>query len=268
MGVVRGSDPPPPPRACPASPASRIIYRVVEKAPPAASPETHPDPSGSPIRSALQGKRVLVTGVTGFLGAALFERLLADFPQTSVVVLIRGRFGSSPEARLQELVGRNGFSKLRERIGPEALQQAIAERVTVVEGDVSDRVPDLPSGIDTVFHCAASVSFDPPIDQAFQTNLLGSERLYRAVLAGGSRPHLVHVSTAYVAGVTKGVIPEAPLEHRVDWRGEAEAALVARAATEDASRKPEVLDRFSRRARAEHGRAGPQAVARGAEERR
>ena len=76
-----------------------------------------------------------------------------------------------------------------------------------------------------MIHSAATVSFDPPIDEGFQTNLLGAMNLYGAVLAGGSRPALVHVSTAYVAGVQKGVIPERTLDHRVDWRLEADLAM-------------------------------------------
>ena len=52
--------------------------------------------------------------------------------------------------------------------------------------------------------------------------------LYGGVIAGGSTPALVHVSTAYVAGVQKGVIPEGPLDHRVDYRLELELAMEAR----------------------------------------
>src|SRR5439155_6056388 len=137
-----------------------------------------------------------------------------------------------------------------------------------LEGDVVEGLPVLPSDLDVVFHCAADVSFDSPIDQAFQSNLSGAMRLYEAVLASGSRPHLVHVSTAYVAGLTKGIVPEESLQHRVDWRAEGEAANGARAATNEASRRPEMLDRFTAAARREHGRAGPQEVAASAEERR
>jgi hypothetical protein len=57
------------------------------------------------------------------------------------------------------------------------------------------------------------------------------------------------------------VIPEATLDHRVDWRAESDLAIRARADVEAASRKPEILDSFLRKARAEHGRAGPQSVA-------
>ena len=247
-----------------------IIYRVVDgggTADPLSNERGGPDAARSLIRDRLSGKRVLITGVTGFLGAALFERVLADLPDTTILLLVRGRYGSLPQARVEEVTGRNAFAGWRERLGAEGAKAAL-ERVAVLEGDVAEAVPELPGDIDVVFHCAASVSFDPPIDQAFQTNLLGVERLYEAVRASGARPHLVHVSTAYVAGLTKGIVAEAPLPHRVDWRGEAGAALSARRAVEDASRKPEMLDGFTAKARRDHGRAGPEAVAKAAEERR
>ncbi len=138
----------------------------------------------------------------------------------------------------------------------------------MVDGDFSADGLEIPGGLDVVIHCAATVSFDPPIDEGFLTNLVGAVRLYEAALANNPAPHLLHVSTAYVAGVRKGVIPEATLDHRVDWRAESDLAIRARADVEAASRKPEILDSFLRKARAEHGRAGPQSVADDAEERR
>src|SRR5207302_11102893 len=141
-------------------------------------------------------------------------------------------------------------------------------RIGILEGDVDGELPDLPGDLDVVVHCAASVLFDPPIDEAFRTNVLGAKGLYEKVAAAGGRPHLVHVSTAYVAGVAKGIVPETPLEHDIDWREETEAAMGAHKLVEAQSRKPELLDRFVGRSRREHGRAGPKVVAEHAEERR
>jgi HAD superfamily hydrolase (TIGR01490 family) len=216
----------------------------------------------------LAGKKVLVTGVTGFLGQAVFERLLLDFADTRVVLLVRPQLGSSGRQRVESLIGRPTFNALRDRVGNEGIRAMLDERVDVVDGDFSLDLPEIPGDLDVVIHCAATVSFDPPIDEGFQTNLFGAVRLYEAVLATNQAPHLLHVSTAYVAGVRKGVIPEATLDHRVDWAAEADLALRARADVEAASRKPELLDAFMRKARAEHGRAGPQSVADDAEERR
>jgi fatty acyl-CoA reductase len=216
----------------------------------------------------LAGKLVLVTGVTGFLGQAVFERLLLDFAETKVVLLVRPQLGSSGRQRVESMFSRPTFDVLRKREGNDGLVRLLDERVEVVEGDFSQAQPELPSDLDVTIHCAATVAFDPPIDEGFQTNLLGALQLYEGVLASGSRPHLLHVSTAYVAGVRKGVISEATLDHRVDWRLEADLALQARADVEAASRKPEILDSFLAKARKEHGRAGPQSVADNAEDRR
>ncbi|MGZ8623955.1 MAG: HAD-IB family phosphatase, partial [Actinomycetota bacterium] len=123
-------------------------------------------------------------------------------------------------------------------------------------------------GIDIACHSAATVAFDPPIDEGFMTNLQGAINLYTGVLDGGSTPSLVHVSTAYVAGVQKGVIPEGPLEHKVDYRMELELALQARRDVEVSSRRPEQLESFLAKAHKEHSRAGPSTVAEDAEERR
>jgi HAD superfamily hydrolase (TIGR01490 family) len=233
---------------------------VVEAAPPRR-------PRATSIVRKLAGKKVLVTGVTGFLGQAVFERLLLEFPDTRVVLLVRPQLGSSGRMRVDSLMGRPVFNALRERVGSEQIATLLDERVEVVDGDFTRDDLKLPGDLDVVIHCAATVSFDPPIDEGVQTNLLGAVRLYRSVLASGA-PHIVHISTAYVAGVRKGVIPEATLDHRVDWAAEAELALQARADVEAASRKPELLESFLRRARLEHGRAGPQTVADDAEDRR
>src|SRR3546814_18597091 len=60
-------------------------------------------------------------------------------------------------------------------------------------------------------HSAATVSFDSPLDLAVEVNLLGPSRI-AAVLneiragrpPGAPEPHLVAVSTCYVAGNRKG----------------------------------------------------------------
>ena len=37
----------------------------------------------------LAGKRLLLTGVTGFVGQALLERLVHDLPDTRVLLMVR-----------------------------------------------------------------------------------------------------------------------------------------------------------------------------------
>ncbi len=122
----------------------------------------------------LAGRNVLVTGVTGFLGQAVFERLLLDFPDTRVTLLVRPQLGSSGRQRVESLMGRPTFSVLRDRVGKEGIARILAERVNVLDGDLERDLPAFPGDIDVVMHCAATVTFDPPIDEGFQTNLLGA----------------------------------------------------------------------------------------------
>ncbi|MGH2727377.1 MAG: SDR family oxidoreductase, partial [Actinomycetota bacterium] len=210
------------------------------------------------IRRALQGKRILVTGVSGFLGTALLERLLVDVPVERLDVVLRG----DAESRLRQIIAGPAFGPARDRLGAEAFDALASQKLRPVGADLASAPPEIAPDVDLVIHCAATVSFDPPIDDAFRTNLFGSIGLYEA--ARGIS--FIHVSTAYVAGVTRGEQPEELLPRNVDWRAEAEAALDARDRVEEVSRRPELLGRLGARARGEVGRAGPQSVARKTEE--
>jgi fatty acyl-CoA reductase len=218
----------------------------------------------SALDLSLGSSHVLLTGGTGFVGQAILERLLSDHPDTIVSLLIRTKSGTSGEDRLRHLLRKPVFRSWRERVGDAEVERALTTRLRVLEGGL-DSVPPLPKDLDVVIHSASSVSFDPPIDQAFETNVGGAVGLYEALLASGTDPHVVHVSTAYVGGLRKGIFPEASLTHDVDWRAEFEAARAARSRVELSSRQPEVLRRFVAEARAKHGKEGPLAVSREAE---
>jgi HAD superfamily hydrolase (TIGR01490 family) len=208
----------------------------------------------------LAGAHVLLTGATGFLGQATLERLLSSYPDTRVSVLIRPRGERGAAERLAALLRKTVFRQLSERLGAEELARVVRERVTAIEGDL-DSVA-LPDDLDVVIHGASTVSFDPPVDEAFRTNVSGVATLYEALTGA---PHVVHISTAYVAGTRKGVVAEAALDHQVDWRLELEMALAARADVERDSRRPEVLRRALAQAGDQHAKAGPQSTAADAE---
>jgi fatty acyl-CoA reductase len=208
----------------------------------------------------LTNEHIFLTGGTGFLGQAILERLLSSHPDTRITVLVRGKGTQSGEARLTNLLRKPVFAKWIERVGEDEAKRQFAERVTAHEGSLGD-VGDLPGDIDVVLHSASTVSFDPPIDEAFDTNVGGAHGVYGALLASGSDPHVVHISTAYVGGIRKGIAPEASLTHTVDWRAEYEAARSARVRVENESREPEALRRQLEHAKARHGKTGPQAVA-------
>jgi HAD superfamily hydrolase (TIGR01490 family) len=219
------------------------------------------------IGEVLAGRRVLITGATGFVGEALLERLLFDLPDTEVVVLVRARGTTTAVDRVRQLLTGAAFQRLRDRDGAEAVEALVGSRVTVLEGDL-ESIPRLPGDLDIVIHCAGEVSFDPPIDEGFATNLHGALNLLAAIDACGARPHYLQVSTAYVAGRQQGHIREGRLDHNVDWRYEAELASQLRDRIELESRTAERLAVFSTEAENEHGVTGATSISAEAEKRR
>lgn len=210
------------------------------------------------IRESLAGRRLALTGVTGFLGQGLLERLLHDIPVERIHVFIRG----DAKARLSAILNGPAFGPLKAAIGDEALRKRAGDLIVAHSADLVTDPIEIPGDVDTVIHSAATVSFDPPIDEAFDINLKASLRMLEA--SAGKR--YIQISTAYVAGVTRGVQPEEPLSRSVDWRAELAFAQRMRADVEDASRRPEILRRCMDRARHGVGRAGPQSVAARAEQ--
>ena len=90
-------------------------------------------------------------------------------------------------------------------------------------------------------------------------------RALRGAAESGADPHVVHVSTCYVGGMRKGVLPEACLMHDVDWRAESDGGRGRAAARRARSRASPRRCATHAAARAAHGKEGPQAVAQATE---
>ena len=89
----------------------------------------------------LSGKRIAITGSTGFVGTALVERILRAVPDCTLVLLIRPskRHDASERAR-REIFKNNAFDRLRTEVqqaGRETFDEMIERRVTAIGGDVS-----------------------------------------------------------------------------------------------------------------------------------
>jgi alcohol-forming fatty acyl-CoA reductase len=225
------------------------------------------------IADSLAGTRIAVTGATGFVGTALVERLLRCVPDCELVLLVRdGRRTPAARRTSREIIGNDAFDGLRASLG-DRFETEVARRVTTVAGDVGTDGLGLRSedrtifaSCDTIIHSAATVSFDSPLDQAVEINLLGPTRIATLCHELGTRPHVVAVSTCYVAGNRRGNAPEqlvseGPFDIGLSWRAEVAAARRLKGDTEAVSRQPSELARLRKEARAELGAAGAPALA-------
>ena len=178
---------------------------------------------------------VFLTGATGFLGM-------------EVLALVRAGDRAGAEERLDGVLAKlwRDPSPYRDRV------QAVAGDLTRpglgIEGP--ERT-GLAEGIGAVLHCAASITFDMPLEDARQVNVEGTREVIgfaREAKALGRLERFLHVSTAYVAGQHRGVFRERQLNagqgfrntyERTKW--EAEHVIAGASDLQPAVARPSIV---------------------------
>jgi len=153
---------------------------------------------------------VFLTGATGFLGMEVLARLL-EAGDRDVVALVRADDDAAAERRLDGVV-----SALYNDPAPHR------GRVRAVAGDLTrpglglrqSQRTALAEEVGSVLHCAASIAFDLPLEEARQINVEGTREVIgfaREAKALGRLDRFLHVSTAYVSGTHSGTFRERQL---------------------------------------------------------
>ncbi|HKB76077.1 MAG TPA: SDR family oxidoreductase, partial [Myxococcales bacterium] len=177
---------------------------------PAAPLELQPVAPESPepidLSQAFDGREILLTGVTGFLGKVALVLLLDRYPQIGRVhVLIRPRAGGSAEDRFfGKVISAPPFRPLQEKHGPD-LDRFLREKCSPIAGDVAEpllglseeQVRVLTGKVACVVNCAGLVTFNPSLELAISVNTEGARNAAELCKRIGAT--LVHISTCFVA---------------------------------------------------------------------
>lgn len=172
----------------------------------------------------MSSSHVLVTGATGFVGAALVLELLEQ-SDARITCLVRDRPGVDPLERL-----RAQLSTAMDHYRSEHLGDEVAKRVGVIVGDVTDpNLADLAShldGLDAVWHSAASLKYrDRDAEEIHAHNVGGTTNVVALAERAGAT-EFNHISTAYVAGRRSGIVPEAAVPPGTETNNQYEASKV------------------------------------------
>src|SRR4026209_671260 len=161
-------------------------------------------------------RRIFLIGSTGFLGKVTLSMLLHRFPNVGKIYLtVRARSQEESENRFwNNIITAPPFDPLRERYGS-ALEGFIGDKVVVKGGDIAEtnfgyseeEAQSIADDIDIILNSAGNVTFNPTLESALRTNVVGTQN----VIAFAKRmksPALIHVSTCFVAGNRSGPVWE------------------------------------------------------------
>ncbi len=224
------------------------------------------------VRRALAGRKVMLLGVTGFIGKVWLVKLLEDLPEIGkVYLLIRKQRSNSALRRFEKIVEESPvFDPLEERLG-EGLAAFLSERVEVVEGDVSapglglDEATRtrLQRDLDLVVNSSGLTDFNPDLRDALAANVAAVLHLLE-FLRACDHAALLHLSTCYVAGYVDGRVPEVPAPNYTpagipafDAQRELDSLHALVTAAEQESQGPSVAAELRRQLAEKRGQAEP-----------
>jgi long-chain acyl-CoA synthetase len=173
-------------------------------------------PAQFSVRKALGGKRVMLIGVTGFIGKVWLANTLIDLPDIGKLYLLIRRQKSSPaQNRFEKMIeGSPVFDPVFEKYG-DRLGSLLAEKVEVVEGDVSqsdvgldaETAARLRTDLDLIINSSGLTDFNPDLRDALAVNVDSTTHLIEFIRRS-DHAALLHLSTCYVAGQRDGRVSE------------------------------------------------------------
>ncbi|KAL8214382.1 hypothetical protein R6Q57_003831 [Mikania cordata] len=167
----------------------------------------------------LKGKRLFVTGATGFLGKVFIEKMLRTVPDVGkIYILIKAKNKDAAMDRVKnEIINAELFKTLQQAYG-KSYQSFMLSKLVPVTGNVcesnlgldEETVDEIAKDLDIIVNSAANTTFDERYDVALDINTGGPSRIMSFAKQCKKLKLFLHVSTAYVNGQRQGRIMEKP----------------------------------------------------------
>lgn len=199
-----------------AHPAARNGKRMAEALVIAGERGASSEAADFSVLRALRGRRILLIGVTGFIGKVWLTQLLTDVPDVGkIYLLIRKQKTNSSARRFEKIIQESPvFEPLHGRYNGD-FANFINDKVEVVEGDLeradlgldSEKRRGLEGELDLVVNSSGLTDFNPDLREALSSNVAAPLNALEFV-RGCDHATLMHLSTCYVVGGRDGRVPE------------------------------------------------------------
>ncbi|XP_058797227.1 fatty acyl-CoA reductase 1-like isoform X2 [Phymastichus coffea] len=166
------------------------------------------DQSDSEITQFFANRTIFITGVTGFLGKCLLEKLLRSCRKIKhIYILIREKSNETIEERTDKYFNHVIFDRLRQEY------RDFQRKVTPIKGDLINEDLGLSekdkqriiNEVNIIYHNAANVQFLEKVRVSLKTNVLGTKRMLDLARECKHMEAFIYVSTAYSHLYTKNI---------------------------------------------------------------
>ncbi|XP_076272886.1 putative fatty acyl-CoA reductase CG5065 [Rhynchophorus ferrugineus] len=146
------------------------------------------------------GRSVLVTGGSGFMGKVMLEKLLYSCDGIEkIYVLLRSKRGRTPQQRIDDMWKLPVFNRLREK------DTNAVNKLIPVDGDLFSKglglkdadVRLLTDNVSVIFHMAATLKLEATLKDAIQQNTEGTAMVLDLAKRMKKLDAFCHFSTAY-----------------------------------------------------------------------
>lgn len=173
------------------------------------------------LKNFFEGKKIFMTGGTGFLGRFLLAKLMRMGNLGEILVLARPKKGKTNAERMEESLSGILFEKM------DYFDPKFKSKIRVINGDIEVEGLGISSvdrdyiqqEVHIIIHAAATVRFDEEIKKAININVRGTRDLLDIAVDVKKLQSFIYVSTAYANCPLKvridEVFYESPMNYKV-----------------------------------------------------